>query len=49
MNDIAPIVIEMQKLLRQLYEQFNERQFEQAKETAVVLKSASEDLLNQMK
>lgn len=48
MTDISSIVIEIQKLLRETYEQFNERQYEDALANAVILKAAAAELVREM-
>lgn len=49
MTDISAIVIEMQKLLRETYDQFNERQYDDALATAVILKAAATELVREIK
>jgi hypothetical protein len=49
MIDISAIVIEMQKLLRETYEQFNEKQYDDALANAVILKAAASELVKEMK
>jgi hypothetical protein len=49
MTDISAIVIEMQKLLRETYEQFNEKQYDDALANAVILKAAAGELVREMK
>ena len=49
MTDVSSIIIEMQKLLRETYDQFNERQYEDALATAVILQAAAAELVREMK
>lgn len=48
MTDISSIIIEMQRLLRETYEQFNDRDFDGAKENAALLKTAADELMKEM-
>lgn len=49
MIDVSAIVIEMQKLLRETYEQFNEKNHDDAFANAVILKAAASELVKEMK
>lgn len=48
MTDVSSIVIEMQKLLREAYDQFNDKHYEDALATAVILKAAAAELVREM-
>lgn len=48
MNDISPIVIEMRKLLKDVYEEFNEQKYSDAYETAIMLQAAAIELVGEM-
>lgn len=48
MVDVSSILIEMHKLLRETYENFNDRKYEDALAAAETLKSAAAELVREM-
>jgi len=49
MNDVASLIIEIQKLARQTYEDFNDRDHEKALVNASLLRSMSRELYEVLK
>lgn len=49
MNDVASLIIEIQKLARQTYEDFNDRDHEKALVNASLLRSMSKELYEVLK
>jgi len=49
MNDVASLIIEIQKLVRQTYEDFNDRDHEKALVNASLLRTMSRELYEVLK